>query len=100
MLQTHSTAEVAEQIGCKERWLLDQLRAGRFRGRKVGRHWRLMDADVEFALDVCANRVAPVVPVDTKTAFSTSRPRRRYRTEPILPGCPSRTVRGSRRRLL
>jgi excisionase family DNA binding protein len=74
MVRTYSSAEAAGQIGCRERWLLDQLRAGRFRGRKVGRHWRLTDADVEFALDVCANRVAPVVPVDTKTAFSSLTP--------------------------
>jgi hypothetical protein len=74
VIRTYSSVEAAEQMGCRERWLLDQLRAGRFRGRKVARHWRLTDDDIQFALDVCANRVAPVVPADTKTAFSSLTP--------------------------
>ncbi|MGU3651844.1 helix-turn-helix domain-containing protein [Mycolicibacterium sp. A43C] len=60
-MRTLSAAEAAEQIGCSQRWLLDQLRAGRFRGRKIGRSWRLTEDDVIFALDVCANRVVPVM---------------------------------------
>jgi hypothetical protein len=38
-----------------ERWLIEQLRAGIFPGRKVARAWRMTDADIEAALDICAN---------------------------------------------
>jgi hypothetical protein len=55
-VRTHSVADVAEQImGCSERWLIAQLRSGRFRGRKVGRYWRMTDEDVREAVDICAN---------------------------------------------
>lgn len=70
MIETYSTAEVAKQLGCTEEWLQRQLRAGRFRGRKIGRNWRLTDSDVQFALDVSANRVLAVVS-DVAPAFSS-----------------------------
>jgi excisionase family DNA binding protein len=53
---TYSTAEAAQQMGApSERWLVEQLRAGRFRGRKVGRQWRMTEQDVLDALDICSN---------------------------------------------
>jgi excisionase family DNA binding protein len=70
MVTTYTTAEVADKLGCAERWLQDQLRAGRFRGRKIGRNWRMTDSDVQFALDVCANKVVTVV-ADVAPAFSS-----------------------------
>jgi hypothetical protein len=41
-------------IGSTERWLDDQLRAGRFLGRKVGRRWMLTRDDVDEVLRLCA----------------------------------------------
>jgi hypothetical protein len=43
-----------------ERWLIEQLRAARFRGRKVGRLWRMTEQDILDALDVCSNDHARV----------------------------------------
>jgi hypothetical protein len=55
-ITTYSVAEVAEQIGApSERWVVEQLRAGRFPGRKVARNWRLTDQDVADVLDTCLN---------------------------------------------
>lgn len=69
-VRTHSVAEVAEQVmGCSERWLIAQLRSGRFRGRKVGRYWRMTDEDVQRALDGCANVVGCVLTNSGATAF-------------------------------
>ena len=66
---THSTAEVAEAIGApSERWLVDQIRAGRFPAHKIGRTWRMTDSDVAAALGVCAKKrpfVADVIDVAT-----------------------------------
>lgn len=76
-VRTFSSAEAAEQIGCSERWLLDQLRASRFRGRKVGRHWRLTELDVQDNLDVCSHgapRPTAVVREKTVMAFSSLSP--------------------------
>ena len=55
MRTTFSTADSAQQMGCSERWLIEQLRANRFPGRKVARRWRLTDQDIADALDICAN---------------------------------------------
>ena len=68
-MRTYSTQEAAEIVGApSERWLIEQLRAARFPGRKVGRNWRMTEQDIEHALDICgnetcravANAVAPV----------------------------------------
>jgi hypothetical protein len=53
--RVHPTSGAAERIGCSERWLIEQLRANRFPGRKVGRHWRMTDQDIEGTLDLCRN---------------------------------------------
>jgi len=56
VIRTYSAGEAAEIIGApSERWLIEQLRAGRFPGRKVGRHWRMTDQDIQDALDICRN---------------------------------------------
>jgi hypothetical protein len=57
MRTTYSTADSARQMGCSERWLIEQLRANRFPGRKVARHWRMTDQDIADALDICANEL-------------------------------------------
>jgi len=60
---SHATSEVADKMmGCSERWLIEQLRANRFPGRKVGRHWRMTEADVQEALDICANSASRGTP--------------------------------------
>jgi hypothetical protein len=60
-IRAHATAHVADDMmGCSERWLIEQLRSGRFPGRKVGRQWRMTDKDVQDALDICANDARPV----------------------------------------
>lgn len=61
-VRTHPTADVAEQMGCSERWVLEQLRANRFPGRKIGRHWRMTDQDIEDALDICRNELRVAQP--------------------------------------
>jgi hypothetical protein len=54
--RTFSTAESAELIGApSERGLIERLRSGFFRARKIGRHWRMTDQDIADALDACAN---------------------------------------------
>lgn len=50
-------AAAASLIGSSQRWLADQLRAGRFPGRKVARRWYLTAEDLDEILRLCA--VAP-----------------------------------------
>jgi excisionase family DNA binding protein len=52
---TRSTHEAAQLLGCSERWLIEKLRDNRLPGRKLGRHWRLTDQDIEDALALCGN---------------------------------------------
>jgi len=61
-LLTYSTAEAAAIIPCKERWLLDQLRAGRFPGRKISREWRMTRDDIDRAIEISsvATRLHPI----------------------------------------
>ncbi len=84
-IRAHAIADAADVIGCSERWLTEQLRSGRFPGRKVGRQWRMTDEDVRDALGICANdarrvawnAVAPVsglTPSSRKKLLALSRP--------------------------
>lgn len=58
MAATYSIADVADRMGAPSvRWVLDQIRAGRFPARKIGRSWRMTDEDVADALDACRNSV-------------------------------------------
>jgi hypothetical protein len=63
------------------RWLQDRLRCGTIRGRKVGRHWKLSDADVEALVESLGNghsSPAPVVEVDdAPLSLTLARSRRR-----------------------
>lgn len=58
---TYSLAEVAAAL-CgdsmiePERWVKRQIASGRFTARKVGRVWRMTQADLDHALAVLANR--------------------------------------------
>lgn len=74
---THGIPEVAASLDCSERWLVEQIRSGRFPARKIGRTWRMTDSDVAAALDACLNdapRVAHVIDIATGL---TPRSRRR-----------------------
>jgi hypothetical protein len=64
-------ARAAAEIGCTERWLADQLRAGRFPGKKIGRKWMLSDDDIAAILQICS--VTPsVFSIDTALCASSS----------------------------
>ena len=53
---TYDTAFVAKQISApSERWVIDQIRTGRFPARKIGRGWRMTEWDIAEALDACKN---------------------------------------------
>lgn len=74
-----TTAQAAEQMKApSERWLVGQLRAGRFPGRKVGRHWVMTAEDIDAALNVCANDGLRNV-VDTPSAGLAPRSKRLVR---------------------
>jgi len=55
--------EVADILGLAkamkepERFLTRQIKAGKIRARRIGRHWLMTDADIDFALDQFANTV-------------------------------------------
>ncbi|AYR01114.1 excise [Mycobacterium phage LeMond] len=79
-LLTYPLDEVAARIPCSERWLTEQVRAGRIPGRKIGRHWRMTEADIEAALDTF--RVTPagrksVAPAERPITLTPTRARRR-----------------------
>jgi hypothetical protein len=47
-------ARAATEIGSTERWLADQLRAGRFPAHKIGRRWMLSEDDISAILQICS----------------------------------------------
>ncbi|AHB79579.1 excise [Mycobacterium phage Validus] len=81
---TFPLADVARRIPCSERWLTEQVRAGRIPGRKVGRSWRMTQADIDAALS--SFRVAPesgrksVAPPADRPLALTPTSRRRVRS--------------------
>lgn len=78
MNKTYSTREATEIIGApSERWLIEQLRAARFPGRKVARRWRLTEEDLAEALDICRNGYGRADSKVTLVVGLTPRSRRR-----------------------
>ena len=83
----HTLIEVAETMGLAkamkgpERFLVRQILAGRIRARKIGRHWMMTNADIEFALEQFANDMAaapsPVVAAQAGQPSAASMRRRR-----------------------
>lgn len=56
MTATHSLTEVVAAGNAPSvRWLQQQIRAGRVPARKIGRHWRMTDADVDTMLESFRN---------------------------------------------
>jgi hypothetical protein len=46
-------------LGDPERWVVRQLRSGRFPGLKIGRNWFMTDADIEAAQATLRNDPKP-----------------------------------------
>jgi len=59
--------QAATELRCSERWLADQLRAGRFPGKKIGRRWVLGDDDITGILQICS-----VIPAASSTDAALS----------------------------
>lgn len=87
MSATFSLTEVADKMRLgdemrnPEVWLARKIRAGQFRARKIGHHWRMTESDIEFALAACAHgpqdrpvAAVPASPVLSLTARSRRRP--------------------------
>lgn len=70
---THNLAEAAAAMGCTERWLADQLRANRFPARKLNGRWRMTDADIEQALEICRRPAKSEISVGGMTATTRRR---------------------------
>lgn len=79
-MKTYSLTEVAEQLcgdsmARPERWLTRQIAIGRFTARRVGRHWRMTQADIDAALAVMANHTTPAAaPTTVAPAPEIGRP--------------------------
>lgn len=67
-----SLSEAAGKIPCTERWLADNLRAGKFPGHKIARQWRLTDDDVTTILEICSVNPAPPFSADFSVGFAPS----------------------------
>lgn len=69
-------ADMADPV----RWLMRQIRAGRVRARKIGRSWRMTQADVDAALEAFGS-TAPAAPavedVQPRGGLSAGSARRR-----------------------
>jgi hypothetical protein len=46
--------DAAAELHCSERWLADNLRAGRFPAKKIGRKWLLSGDDIAAILRICS----------------------------------------------
>lgn len=54
---TYSVDEAADRMGApSERWVVEQIRRGRFPARKIGRTSRMTEQDISDALDACLNK--------------------------------------------
>lgn len=78
--------QTAQRLGCKPRWLADQLRARRFPGHKVGRKWMLTEDDVHEIVQRCAvvaeasqctGSATPPIPQGSSMTRTTARRLRR-----------------------
>lgn len=66
-MKTYSLADVADALcgdsmKLPELWLKRQIVAGRFTARRVGRTWRMTQADIDHALAVMSNTPGRAVP--------------------------------------
>lgn len=54
------TDEMSDPVG----WLARQIRSGRVTARKMGRSWRMTQADIDAAMDVFASQPRKSNPVE------------------------------------
>lgn len=75
---TYSIADATDQMGApSERWVIDQIRSGRFPARKIGRSWRMTERDIRDALDACGNTIrASEQPAAPRTGLTPTSRRR------------------------
>jgi hypothetical protein len=64
--------QAAAQLHCSERWLADNLRAGRFPAKKINRKWLLSADDITAILEICSVNHAPPLSVDSPISTSPS----------------------------
>lgn len=70
MIKTYAVADIAADL-CGDsltdpvRWLTRQITSGRITARRVGRQWRMTQADIDAALEVFANRAPATAPTPT-----------------------------------
>lgn len=83
--KTYSADEVAADLGCRARWLLDQVRGGKLPGRKIARAWRFTDDDVNEILTLCSNNFRN---------FESAPP---SHSDPVLPSATGLTATSLRR---
>lgn len=81
---TYRLAEAAQRIGgVTERWLATELRAGRISGHKIGRQWRMSEADIQDIIN--RSRVVPrTVSVVEATVVERPRQIRRPALHPVV----------------
>lgn len=81
---TYSLAEAAQRIGgVTERWLATGLRAGELPGHKIGRQWRMSEADIQDIIN--RSRVVPrTVSVADATVVERPRQVRRPAPHPVV----------------
>lgn len=65
-------AQAATEIGSTERWLADQLRAGRFPAHKIGRRWMFSEDDISAILQICSVKHASAFSVDSSISAAPS----------------------------
>jgi len=69
---TYDIADAAQRMGApSERWVVEQIRTGRFPARKMGRAWRMTEQDITDALDACRNTVTGSVEVTVQRSGLT-----------------------------
>lgn len=75
---TYDIAGAAQRMGApSERWVVEQIRAGRFPARKMGRAWRMTEQDILDALDACRNSVSGSSEVTVQRSGLTATSNRR-----------------------
>jgi hypothetical protein len=78
---TYTPAEASAMFPCNERWLIKQLRSGRFPGRKIAREWRMTREDIEQSIEICsAGRQVPQ-PISVDIVAPESRRRTKWKAQ-------------------
>ena len=81
-MKTYSLVEAAtiicgDSLRAPRRWLTRQIAAGRFAALKTGRSWRMTDAQVQRAIELCTVGTGAETPVDRLALAAASIRRRR-----------------------